>query len=578
MKIETRGLGVGVCQESTLTNVGRDEILVSGVDYSLPAFMADGAGPDTRLQVPGQITPPDLSYAEAAELPLDRTASEPIPKFPQGWLDHCPDQGVGLVVVESSRGCVGAWHWDERAAPAFPTLDGHDGVMDVTHRHQITARLGPGETLTSDGHRLLITPGGLEEFLTAFRKWTYAGWEPAACPAWAEDLRILQIDARPIRRWTERLDVIAAMGFNAIYCVPVWENQDDHWYALADHYGLDPKVGTEAELKGFVNEAHRRGLKVLFDFIPQGTGDRSGLLEQHPEWLVRDERGRPFGSHGWGPKPGEPKNGHTYSLDWGREDVQEFMLDWAMWNVETFGIDGFRTDALHWKEPNLNPANDASAWRTFYGGIRIGERLAERLDDDKLLLGELPGPVFGRSHAMTYENAWVLGLLNRTWLDETADLSMKQWRRWQWISERSLPPRLKRVYFSATHDLLKVAAESRKSPVADALAFAHACSGGGYFVCWAELDWAAIERGEDGRHGTFKTVLRQRARLTGRTCVWDVTTGGEDEYLFVTRWTTPGELDAFALANVSSRPLRATIEGLGDVEVAAGVSEIRLAE
>ncbi|MEM8737198.1 MAG: alpha-amylase family glycosyl hydrolase [Planctomycetota bacterium] len=574
--VDHRSGQVCLQQDVSLTNTGAAECLVTEVVYTLPALMAEGSGPDQRLQIPGQITPPDWPYAEAAKHALDRSADQPLPSFPRGWLDHCPDQGVGLVTIENPRGCVGAWLWDELRAPAFPTLDGHDGGVDVAHRHQVTDRIAPGQTLKSSGHALLMTTGDLDEHLAAFRGRAYADWEPATRAPWSEDLRVLQISARPIRSWTQRLDTIAAMGFNAVYCVPVWENHDDHWYAIADQYKIDPKVGSEEELKAFVNEAHERGLKVLFDFIPQGTGDRSKLLETHPEWLVRDREGRPFGSHGWGPKPGKPPIGHTYSLDWGRNDVQAFMLDWAMWNVETFDIDGFRTDALHWKEPNLQPEEGTPAWRTFYGGIRLGERLAERLDGDKLLLGELPGPVFGRSHAMTYENAWVLGKLNLTWLvEESAVISAKQWRRWQDLSGKSLPSGLERAYFAATHDLLKVAAMTHKTPIGDALAFAHACSGGGYFVCWAELDWAAIDRGENGRRDVFEQVLRQRARLAGRTCRWDAVTSGNDEHLFVTHWTAPDQPDLFAFANFSSRPLKAQIAGLGDVELGPGESEIR---
>ena len=563
--------GAKLTSTLTLVNEAAAPILLTSIDHHFPAFGAALPGPK-RLQVPGDFVRPDTPYESARGVPLNATASEPLPSHPDGWLDHAPDQGMGLVIVENGTTCLSAWHFDDQRAPAFTTLDGTGEAVDLCFRHKLCARLAPGERLEAEGPSLLVGDAGFGEHLAAFRRLAYAGLATAEAPDWARGLALLQIDARPIAGWTARLPRIAAMGFTGVYCMPVWENQGGNHYALAHHRRIDPAVGTEAELSAFVDEAHAWGIRVLFDFIPQGTGDRSDLAREHPDWLVRDERGRPFGSHGWGPGPGEPPTGHTLSLDWGREDVQRFLLEWARWNVETFGIDGFRTDALHWKEPNLGPGNEAPPGRTTFGGLRLGERLAEELGPDKLLLGELPGPAFARSHAATYENSWVLGPLNAAWLKGEPLWTAQEWCRWKRTSQAAAPAGLLRASFSSSHDLMDVAAAARQSPVADALAFAHAFSGGDtpgggvVFVCWAELDWDAIDRGDDGRSAFFTDLLRRRAALGDATCSFEPDAVSGSEHLFCATWHA-ADGDRFALANLSVRGLTATVRGLGEVSL-----------
>ena len=373
---------------------------------------------------------------------------------------------------------------------------------------------------------------------------------------------------------------MAALGFDVLYLMPVWARLGGH-YAAYDHYQIDRRVGTEAEVRAFVEAAHVRGMKVLFDFVPQRCGVLGPLAEQRPEWLVRDRRGRPFGSHGWGPPPADSlaevpaaKVGHTYSLDWGREDVRDYMLDWAEWNVRTFGVDGFRTDALHRKEANLAPDNPAPAWRTIFGGVRLGEALAERLGPGKLLFGELGGPAFAASHPATYENGWVMAKVNPAWLAGEPALTARQWREWKRDNEATVPQGSRRASYTASHDMTATAELARTSPLADALAFAHAFSGGAAggmpFVTWGELDWPAIDAGGDGRRAFFAAMLEARRGLAGRACHWDVRASGDDEHLFACRWAGEGGEDRYAPANLSPRPLSAEARPVGQIELPAG--------
>ena len=362
-------------------------------------------------------------------------------------------------------------------------------------------------------------------------------------PTWLEEARIFQIAPYPLCDWTPRLSELRDMGFTLIYLCPV---QAGRWYVVYDHFGINPEVGTPKELRSFVDRAHDLGLRVMFDFIPQGVGDASLFIEQHPDWLVRDALGRTFRSHGWGPRAGAPNNGHTLSLDWGNPDYRRFAVDWAMWYVETFDIDGFRCDAMHWKEPNLDLNNPRPAWETIYGGVRILEDLRKRLKaykPDAVLLSEVWGPIFQRSTDGSYENGHITNQLNRGWLRMTNQplMTAAQYRDYLVYSEAARPGGYVRANFTANHDMQAIAREARQNPLGNAISLLHAFAKGIPFVTWLEIE---------GREAFFAALMRHRAALREYTCSYTGTrTRAQD--VFTSLWSKPGLPSVLAISNLS---------------------------
>jgi alpha-amylase len=60
-----------------------------------------------------------------------------------------------------------------------------------------------------------------------------------------------------------------------------------HGYWADDFYRLDPRFGTEAELKALVDEAHARGIKVLLDVVYNHAGYETKMLDnpRFKDWL-----------------------------------------------------------------------------------------------------------------------------------------------------------------------------------------------------------------------------------------------------------------------------------------------------
>ncbi len=174
-------------------------------------------------------------------------------------------------------------------------------------------------------------------------------------------------DLEGIRR---RLDHVAGLGVDAIWLSPIFPSpMADFGYDVADYCGIAPIFGSLAEFDALLAEVHRRGLKLLLDFVPNHTST------EHP-WFVesRSSRGNP--RRDWylwrdpAPNGGPPNNwtsdmgGSAWEFDslTGQYYLHAFLkeqadLNWrnpavrqAMTDVLRFwfdrGVDGFRIDVL----------------------------------------------------------------------------------------------------------------------------------------------------------------------------------------------------------------------------------------
>ncbi|UKA54795.1 alpha amylase C-terminal domain-containing protein [Arthrobacter sp. FW305-BF8] len=86
----------------------------------------------------------------------------------------------------------------------------------------------------------------------------------------------------------DKIDYIQGLGTTAIWLTPSFKNKavqpEDssagyHGYWVTDFTQIDPHLGTNAELKALIDEAHSRGMKVYFDIITNHTADVIGYKE-----------------------------------------------------------------------------------------------------------------------------------------------------------------------------------------------------------------------------------------------------------------------------------------------------------
>src|SRR5437867_12664038 len=165
----------------------------------------------------------------------------------------------------------------------------------------------------------------------------------------------------------------SSLGVDGIWLSPFYRSpMKDFGYDVADYCDVDPIFGSLADFDRLLSEAHRRGIHVIVDLVPNHTSD------QHP-WFeaARSSRGDPKRDwYRWAdPRPGggPPNNwrsvfrrgGSAWTLDWrtGQYYLHHFLpeqpdLNWwneavreAMDGVLRFwldrGVDGFRVDVAH---------------------------------------------------------------------------------------------------------------------------------------------------------------------------------------------------------------------------------------
>jgi len=97
---------------------------------------------------------------------------------------------------------------------------------------------------------------------------------------------------------TQKLPYLDNMGITAIWLTPILRNRavqngssGYHGYWILDFTEIDPHLGSNADLKTFIDQAHQRNIKVFFDIITNHTADVIKYKECHgekgEEWLFK---------------------------------------------------------------------------------------------------------------------------------------------------------------------------------------------------------------------------------------------------------------------------------------------------
>src|SRR5687767_6330308 len=86
---------------------------------------------------------------------------------------------------------------------------------------------------------------------------------------------------------TEKLDYIQSLGVNALWLLPFYPSPlKDDGYDIQDYRGVNPAYGMLRDVRRFIREAHRRGIRLIFELVLNHTSD------QHP-WFQRARQAPP---------------------------------------------------------------------------------------------------------------------------------------------------------------------------------------------------------------------------------------------------------------------------------------------
>ena len=177
-------------------------------------------------------------------------------------------------------------------------------------------------------------------------------------PEWFTRGVIYQIQPRAftpegtLKAAAKKLPYLKDLGITIAYLVPVFKMDNDadrsFWsprqiksgfgnpknqYRISDYFHVDEEYGTDQDLKDFCAEAHRLGLKTMFDLVYLHCGPTAPFLRKHPEFT-------------WWNADGTVKKGpwRFPKLNFAEPALRSYLMDNMKALVRDFGADGFRCD------------------------------------------------------------------------------------------------------------------------------------------------------------------------------------------------------------------------------------------
>jgi alpha-glucosidase len=194
-----------------------------------------------------------------------------------------------------------------------------------------------------------------------------------------------------------RLDYLASLGIEAIWFSPIFTSpMKDFGYDVADYKDIDPLFGNLADFDELVAQAHKRGLKVMLDFVPNHSSDehpwfreaRSSRDNPKRDWYIWRDPLPPGNTDSavYGAGGGVPNNWKSFfggdawtfdqhtgqyylhqfvpgqpELNWANPEVRQEMADTLRFWMKR-GVDGFRVDVIwllakdpEYRDEPLNP-------------------------------------------------------------------------------------------------------------------------------------------------------------------------------------------------------------------------------
>ncbi|MBD1395678.1 alpha-glucosidase C-terminal domain-containing protein [Pontibacter sp. JH31] len=212
-----------------------------------------------------------------------------------------------------------------------------------------------------------------------------------------------------IKGMTSKLDYLSGLGIQGVWLMPMSPSPSYHKYDVTDYYGIHPDYGTMADFKEFVNEAHKRNIKVVIDLVLNHSGSdhpwfvEAAKNEKSPYrdyyvWAHKDDpqtkgEGKTTGDDSHNVKQWHEVKGSDYKyygffwggmpdLNFDNPKVRQEAYKIGRYWLEEVGVDGFRLDAARHIFTDDRQADNHQFWEEFRAEM-------QKVKPDVYLVGEV---------------------------------------------------------------------------------------------------------------------------------------------------------------------------------------------
>lgn len=203
-----------------------------------------------------------------------------------------------------------------------------------------------------------------------------------------------------INGMTEKLDYLTDLGVEGIWLMPINPSPSYHKYDVTDYYSIDPQYGTLDDFKNFLDEAHKRDIKVIMDLVVNHTSKDHPWFQEalsspdsaKRDWYIFADEQTNLNERGeWNQQVWHGYRENKYyglfwegmpDLNFDNPEVREEMIKIGKYWLEDIGVDGFRLDAAKHIYKEGEGEKNIVWWQEFSEEMH-------KVDEDVFLVGEV---------------------------------------------------------------------------------------------------------------------------------------------------------------------------------------------